>query len=537
MAMTETSAPAETATDTDEATDVGGLAELLGSGDHKVLGRIWIACSLVFGLVGLTLAGITALGQPADSSFPPVDAAFRISTLGQVSLVLLFVIPLFIGLATYVTPLQVGARTIAFPRAAGAALWTWLLSGLVLFASFLAGGGFRASDAELVDLSLIALGTVVVSLLLATVCIVTTIVALRTPGMFLDRVPFFSWSMLVAGAVWLLQFGVALANLALVYTDHHFGEAGTIFGQPENQFGQLSWLVSQPAVFALAIPALGIASDIVAGLGRARQPQRGVVLTGIGLFGALSFGAWAQAAFIRDLPENTFFVIASVAIGLPLFLVVGGWIAALVRGKPSLAGPLGLAVVSGLLLLLGALASALYVMQPLDLYAAPQTASVAELSGLVWGQDAWQVGLTALVVVASALGGLAGLAWWGPKITGHRMGDGPAKLAVLVGGAGALLISLPYFVIGFSNSSDVDDSLIQVMSYATDAGAVLAMVALVLMGFALLASLGGEAAPDDPWGGGQTLEWATTSPPEQGNFGELPLIESAEPLLDAGEEA
>ena len=41
-----------------------------------------------------------------------------------------------------------------------------------------------------------------------------------------------------------------------------------------------------------------------------------------------------------------------------------------------------------------------------------------------------------------------------------------------------------------------------------------------------------EPAGPDPWGG-QTLEWATTSPPPRLNFEQpLPPIRSAEPLLD-----
>ena len=37
--------------------------------------------------------------------------------------------------------------------------------------------------------------------------------------------------------------------------------------------------------------------------------------------------------------------------------------------------------------------------------------------------------------------------------------------------------------------------------------------------------------PADPWGG-QTLEWATASPPPSANFEEMPTVRSAEPLLD-----
>ena len=53
----------------------------------------------------------------------------------------------------------------------------------------------------------------VVALLVATVSVVTTVVGLRTPGMTLDRVPMFSWSMFAAGGVWLLSLPVLVAVL------------------------------------------------------------------------------------------------------------------------------------------------------------------------------------------------------------------------------------------------------------------------------------------------------------------------------------
>jgi len=46
---------------------------------------------------------------------------------------------------------------------------------------------------------------------------------------------------------------------------------------------------------------------------------------------------------------------------------------------------------------------------------------------------------------------------------------------------------------------------------------------------------GGPRAGDDPWEG-QTLEWATTSPPPPHNFDELPPVRSYAPLMDLREE-
>jgi heme/copper-type cytochrome/quinol oxidase subunit 1 len=58
-------------------------------------------------------------------------------------------------------------------------------------------------------------------------------------------------------------------------------------------------------------------------------------------------------------------------------------------------------------------------------------------------------------------------------------------------------------------------------------------LAVIAGAAALLLGSGGDEPADDSWGTGQTLEWATSSPPVPGNFGELALVGSPEPLLDA----
>jgi cytochrome c oxidase subunit 1 len=61
------------------------------------------------------------------------------------------------------------------------------------------------------------------------------------------------------------------------------------------------------------------------------------------------------------------------------------------------------------------------------------------------------------------------------------------------------------------------------------------VIALAMIAFLVNVALAFLREPDagpDPWGG-QTLEWATSSPPPRHNFdGPLPPIRSAQPLLD-----
>ena len=127
-----TTAPAEAAIQ--PATGPTGLAGVLGSADHKVVGRLWILVSVI-GLVTMGAAGALVSVERFDTgSISVVDADWfpRIFTFHGIGGAFLFLMPLMIGVATSVVPLQVGAATIAFPRAAAASLWVHAIGGDVV---------------------------------------------------------------------------------------------------------------------------------------------------------------------------------------------------------------------------------------------------------------------------------------------------------------------------------------------------------------------------------------------------------------------
>ena len=175
----------------------------------------------------------------------------------------LFAIPLFLGLATYLVPLQVGASTVAFPAPPRWRSGPGCSARILLIVAYAINGGVGGGRAKAVDLAYVALAAIVLALLLASVCVLTTVVALRTPGLRLDHVPMFSWSMSSPSSIWLLTLPVLLANIVLIYVDHQLGRPSD-FGVGLNQWPQLAWVVQQPQIYVFAIPALGVVSDIVA---------------------------------------------------------------------------------------------------------------------------------------------------------------------------------------------------------------------------------------------------------------------------------
>lgn len=509
-----------------------GLPAVLGSGDHKVVGRLWIAFSLLYLLVGLGIALLVGVEDSDLGSYKVLglDTYVQLVSLYRTLAVFLVVIPLFLGLATYVVPLQLGARSIALPRAAAAAFWTWLVASGVLLGAYVMGGGPSGTSSEGVDLWAISFGLVLVGLIAGSVCVATTVLADRVEGMRLTRAPLFAWSMLVASSIWILSLPILGANLLLVYLDHRYGQQ--LFGVTTDTWAQVSWAFEQPQIYACAIPVFGVVLDIVATSCGARIRFRQAAMALTGAFGALAFGAWIQPYFNAEALNDVWFIgvaWVSVVTVLGLLLIAGETIG---RNRPKPSAPFVLALTSMVLLLAATIAGGFNVLDALDLFAT--SFSSAQMN---------------LTIFASLVGGLAGLWYWLPKISGRTASNGAGVLTALLLFVGAATVA-----VGLGWSGALDQPLIVTADYvARDGVEALNLVttagfALVLFGFlvAALALLAGvrkgltsdpEHRPADPWGG-QTLEWAAASPPPWNNFDEEPVaVLTPAPLLDAEEGA
>src|SRR3954469_11648863 len=102
------SRPAEAPTAVPAEPPTGGLAGALGSGDHKVVGRMYIGFSLLFLLLTLAAAIAVAVdkvnGKLGDTLLD-TDTFNQVFTFRSTSLVFLFLVPATLGLAMCVVPL------------------------------------------------------------------------------------------------------------------------------------------------------------------------------------------------------------------------------------------------------------------------------------------------------------------------------------------------------------------------------------------------------------------------------------------------
>ena len=524
MTMTETrpaDAPAPEPGGDGDATGEAGrpaIVGVFGTGDPAVIGRLWIGTALLFLLGGLTLAVLIGYEAVQTSTFDVFsgETYAQAFSLEHVGLVFLISIPLLIGVGTVVVPRQVGAATIAFPRAAAAAYWGYLLGASMVVASYLINGGPFGGSLEGVDLFFVSLGLVCVSLILASICLATTVLGLRPAGLSLDRVPAFAWSMLVATTIWIAGLAVLLGILVLLYVDHRNRAFNLGVGLDVERW--LDFMRMQPQVYAIGIPGLGFAADVVPTLTGRPQKRHGIVVGAIGVFGVLSFGAWTVAA--HDHPhlyrEALFTAMAAAAL-VPVLAILGGVGESLVKGTLSVRAPLVFALAAVVMLGAGVAVGALEIVAPFHLIH-----TTADDSVLFY------------VVGAAVLTGIGAAHWWWPQLVGQHLKQPLASASAVLLLLGTILWALPLVVAGYLDEplgslGTVRDG-VEALNGASMVGAALLVLGVLVFLANIAGSLGRSTddaeIPTDPWDG-FTLEWAADP--------SAVAVSSPHPLLDEKE--
>ena len=190
MALTQTRTETDSTTDSTETSDPASrpaLERVLSTSDHKTIGRMWIGAGSAIALLALVLSTIASLelvDLDTIGLFEDEGQFVQAWSAGRTLLLFGGIVPVLVGLATYLTPLQVGASAIAFGRGAAGAFWTWLLA--TWSARSCRPGQWwtsRRLERNPVLLWILALGTMLVGFCWAFVCIATTILGARTVGM------------------------------------------------------------------------------------------------------------------------------------------------------------------------------------------------------------------------------------------------------------------------------------------------------------------------------------------------------------------
>jgi heme/copper-type cytochrome/quinol oxidase subunit 1 len=517
------------------------VADWVTTTDHKKIGRLYLATSAVAMLGALVVAALVALERiDTKTVLLPIESLTQLFSTYRFGLTFVVALPLVAGAGIAVVPLQLGARSLAFPRLAATGYWAWLVGSVLAIVAICANGGPNGGNKRFVDLFSVGAIVAIVGLVASLVALAASVLTARAPGMNMRRVPFFSWSILVMSLGLLVALPMLVGNLLVLFVAHKYPSVGELSGN-RSISSWASFGFTQPTTILFVIPVFGFLADAVGTATHQRLRPRGAILAAIGLMLTAVFGAAVQSpVVVRShfrglsggqkvsdlLPYALVHVLPLLGAFLALALVAGG-----LRARPTVGAPLVFGLLAALLALLGIAGGALNHIGD------------AGLVGTTFEEGAWLALMYAVVLAA-----MGAVAHWGPKWWGRLMPTKATLPLALLAFVGAMLAAVPMMIAGFADQPGgvfptVDPGVDGVVKFSYSGPHALwntlsfighALVLLSVLAFLVLALrsfMKGERAGDDPWNG-QTLEWATTSPAPLDNFIDLHVVASAEPLLD-----
>jgi cytochrome c oxidase subunit I len=516
-----------------------GILRWITTTDHKIIGLSYITTSILFFLVGGLLALVmrTQLARPDQNLVSP-ETYNEFFTMHGSIMIYLFVVPLAFGIANYIVPLQIGAPDVAFPRLNALAYWLYLFGGLAMISGFLTASGAAnfgwfayaplsgATYAPGVGPDLWIVGVIVTSTagVLGAVNLVTTIFMLRAPGMTMFRMPIFTWNMLVVSTMVLVTFPVLTAALAMLFADRHLD--AHIFevekGGTPVLWQHMFWFFGHPEVYIIALPFFGVVTEIFPVF--SRRPvfgYKGLIFATLAI-GGLSVGVWAHHMFATGVVLLPFFSAVSLLIAVPTGVKFFNWIGTMWRGQLRFQTPLLFAIGFLVVFLLGGITGVQQAMAPVDFNVTDTYFVVAHMH---------------YVIMALVLAAFGGIYYWFPKFTGRTLDERLGKIhfwLFFIGINVTFLVQhqlglegMPRRVVSYRASDDFG-----ALNMVSTIGSFILGVGVLVFVWNVIRSLrSGAPAGDDPWDG-QTLEWATTSPPPERNFDALPPIRSERPFFD-----
>src|SRR5437868_8216347 len=362
-----------------------GIFGWLSYTTHQAIGMRYIVTAFIFLLAG----GIEALlmriqlAQPNNTFLGP-DRYNQMFTTHGTTMMFLFAVPMMEGMAIYLVPLMLGTRNVAFPRLNAFGYWMYLGGCLFLYWGVftntapdagwfsyppLAGPAF--SPGKRIDFWCQMITWTEVSAMCVAAELIVTIFKMRAPGMSLNRVPLFCWSILVQSFMVIFAMPAVMDASSFLLADR---TVGTHFVNPAEGgdpllYQHVFWFFGHPEVYIIFIPALGFVSHIVSVNSRREVFGYPAIVLSVVATGFIGFGLWVHHMFAAGLPQigEAYFTAASMMIAITSGVQIFCWIATLWTGRLRMATALYFVLGFIFIFVLGGLTGVMLASIPIDL--------------------------------------------------------------------------------------------------------------------------------------------------------------------------
>ncbi len=537
------------------------------SQDHKMISKQFLVTAIVMAVLAMLMSLVfrLQLGWP-DQKFGflesiigkwgkdgKLDPGFYLALVTIHGTIMVFFV-LTGGLSgtfsNLLIPFQVGARDMASGFLNMLSYWFFFGSCSVMTLSLFVEAGPASAGWTIypplsalpqaipgsglgMTLWLISMVLFIASALLGGINYVVTILNLRTKGMSMTRLPLTIWAFFITAILGILSFPVLFAAALLLLFDRSFGTSfylSDIFidGAPLHNIGgspvlfqHLFWFLGHPEVYIVLLPALGLASEVIAT--QSRKPIFGykAMIGSMLVIAFLSFIVWGHHMFVTGMNPflGSVFVFTTLLVAIPSAVKVFNYLATLWRGN--------------------------IVFTPAMLFAIGLVSFFISggLTGIILGDSALDINIhdTYFVVAhfhivmgSSAIFGMfAGIYHWFPRMFGRMMDKKLGYLHFWLTLVGVYGTFFPMHFIGLSGAPR------RYYAYTAYEGFDAALNINVLVSiFAILGGLAqfifvfnffysmyrGRKASQNPWKS-NTLEWTAPVEHLHGNWpGEIPTV-------------
>src|SRR5204863_1146932 len=391
--------------------------------DHKLIGIMYMVTSMISFVIGGIFALIIRL-QLSQPNLHIVDQETynQIISAHGVTMIFFFVTIFVTGIANYMVPIMIGARDMAFPRVNLLGFWLIPVSIILYYCGFFTGGSLNAgwtgyapltekafSHSLGVDFWALSIMVWAISGIMASTNFLTTIVALRAPGMRFSRLPLFVWAQISTSILLLIVGAPLAAAMILLEFDRQLGtQFFTTQGRPV-LYQHLFWFFGHPEVYIMILPGFGMISEVIPVF--ARKPIFGYMSMVAALFGIafLSMTVWAHHMFTvgMNIYVETFFMVMTMLIAVPTGIKFFNWIATAWWGSIDFKVPMKYAFGFMATFLIGGITGIYLSSVPVDTQLHQSYYVVAHLHYVLFGGSVMTI--------------FAGIYYWFPKVTGRLL--------------------------------------------------------------------------------------------------------------------
>ncbi|HEV2580638.1 MAG TPA: cbb3-type cytochrome c oxidase subunit I [Ktedonobacteraceae bacterium] len=498
--------------------------------DHKVVGMQYLATVFVLFFVGSMGAFMIRLEQstPGALFFNPSTYNTIVGMHGII-MIASTIIMVSGPFGNFILPIMIGARDMAFPRLNALSYWL-LFSAIPILLSTLFLGGFPTGWTGYAPLSVQSLTPGMdaycfliivfgISVTVAAMNILTTVLIMRTKGMTWGRLPIFVWGVMLSVGLGLTAFPSFIISQTMVLMDRVFQTSFFVASYGGNNwlYEHLFWFMGHPEVYVIALPAMAVAAEVTAVF--TRKPVFGYRLLLSGLVGicVLSVIVWGHHLYLSG-SENALdgpYMLDTELISIPTGLFFLVLIGTLWRGRIWVTVPL--LFVGGMLVnfVIGGITGIYLADLPTD----------EILHGGMFVTAHFHFTLVGSMV----FGFMAGLYYWFPKMLGRRLDPFLGRLHFWLFEIGFVGTFTALFYAGLQGeprwSANVAPPFATANLIASLFAILIAASVFTLVYNVIITLVRGERAVANEWGA-KTLEWSVPTPVPLENFEELPVVTS-----------